>query len=64
VIKIRAGELGSVAISGGQILKSGEVSEKVSDMESWYGPRSFEGAPDWLREVVAEAIDGVTSWTR
>ncbi|MFY1686316.1 hypothetical protein [Plantactinospora sp. WMMB782] len=57
-IRLHNGELASVDVSGGVVLKSGVASEKLRDNESWYNMRHFsEEAPEWLREAVAEAIE-------
>lgn len=64
-VRVSNGEFGSVSISGPVLKKDGTPGQARRDSESWYSEVSFRmQAPEWLIQVVAEATDGVTEWTR
>ena len=61
------GEMRSVKVSGGLVLKSGAASTEVGESEafypvgSWSSPK-IDKAPQWLQMVAAEAPLGILSW--
>lgn len=62
-IELTDGRPTGITASGGLVLKSGGASASARDEKRWYGPRDLEhDAPEWVRLLVAEAPNGVTSW--
>lgn len=56
------GDLESVGLSGGLVLKSGAASTEVKDGDKWYVRYELTDLPGWLSPVVQAVIDGRTSW--
>jgi hypothetical protein len=59
------GDLDSVALSGGLVLKSGAASTEVRESDKWYGAygdHKLSDLPEWLAPVVQAVIDGQTVW--
>jgi hypothetical protein len=61
------GELRSIKISGGLVLKSDVASTEIGEKETYYPDSSWstpklKDAPEWVRLLVAEAPAGVTTW--
>jgi hypothetical protein len=59
------GDLDSVALSGGLVLKSGAASTEVKEADrwyGWYGDHKLSALPGWLAPVVQAIIDGQTVW--
>lgn len=60
------GEVSSVNVTGGLVLKSGGASTEVRENKKWYSGEwssaKLSTVPDWLATVVREAPAGVTSW--
>jgi hypothetical protein len=64
-VRINDGELSSVSISGPVLKKDGTPGQARRDSESWYSGINFRlNAPEWLVQVVSDAAQGVTQWTR
>ena len=56
------GQISSVNVSGGLVLKSGRPSTEVRDNVRWYSPAELTRMPEWVKRLVDEAPSGVTTW--
>lgn len=64
-VVLNNGDLDSVALSGGLVLKSGAASTEVKEADKWYGrfgDHKVTDLPGWLAPIVQAVIDGQTSW--
>jgi hypothetical protein len=66
-LTIHDGELRSVKVMGGLVLKSGAASTEVGESETFYPEGGWNSpklstAPEWVQLIVAEAPAGVTTW--
>lgn len=61
-VRLVDGEIGTVVVSGGLVLKSGAASDLVSESVTYYGVKELDKAPEWVRVIAAEAPHGVTTW--
>jgi hypothetical protein len=61
--------LASISISGHLVLKGGRVSDNDQSRDSmtWQGENGYRAnigdAPEWVREIVAQAPLGITAYT-
>jgi hypothetical protein len=67
MIGILDGQTKSINVTGGVILKSGVMSARTSDTQTYaVGRYSYhdriESAPQWARQLCEEALNGVTVW--
>jgi hypothetical protein len=66
-LSLMDGDLSSVKVHGGLVLKSGVASTEVRESEtfyplsSWRSPK-LDKAPEWVQLLAAEAPYGVTTW--
>lgn len=67
-IRVEDGERQFIRVSGFLVLKSGGTSESVRDSWEWNESRysgkrnHIDHAPEWVRLLWTEAVNGVTSW--
>lgn len=61
------GEMSSIEVSGGLVLKSGATSTEVGESQTFYpvggwSSPQIDKAPQWLQTVAAEAPEGILTW--